>query len=407
MQRVVVTGLGLVSSIGCTKEDAASALRHGNSGLATVAEMREAGLACNVYGPVNGWDRNRVPKRFQQTMSPVAEFAAAAASDALRDARLEPQQFDATRAGVIVGSVFGGISEVSKMHKLLAAGKKSRAGVVGMVKFINSTTSGNLAAMLGMKARAYSVSTNFASGLDNIGHAFELIRHGVIDLAVCGGAEEDCWLQIGPYFENLGVLPTRYNENPTAACRPYDAAHQGVVLSAGSGILLLESLGHAQQRHARPYAEIVGYAAANDGADMFRPTGAGLARAIRQALDDAAENGVHRLDYVNTHGTGTPLGDRVEAAVLRDIVGEGPLVSSTKGLTGHALGAGGALEVVYTLLMMSDGFVAPTANLEKVAPECGGLNHVQTVADCDLNTVMNVSVGMGGFNSSLVLRRRV
>lgn len=404
MPRVVVTGLGLVSSIGSTKEEAAAALRRGESGLVAMPEMKEAGMTCCVYGPVKGWDRNKLPKRCRQTMSPVAGFAATAASDALSDARLDPRQLDPIRGGVIVGSAFGGLSEVSRMHGMLSAGKKSRAGAVGVVKFIGSTTSGNLAAMLGLKGRAYAVSTNFASGIDNVGHAYELIQHGVLDLAVCGAAEEDCRRQLGPYLENMHVLPTGYNEEPAKACRPYDEDRQGAVLSSGAGILVIESLEHARQRNAAAYAEIVGYGSTNDGADLFRPSGDGLARAMRRALGGTAKAGVREIDYVNTHGTGTPTGDRVEAGALRDVVGAGPLISSTKGLTGHALGASGAVEIIYTLLMMSEGFVAPTANLERVDKDCDGLNHVRTLVRRPVNAAMSLGVGLGGFNSCLVLR---
>jgi len=402
-QRVVVTGLGMVSSIGSDKGAVVEALRQGRSGLVALPEMERAGMSCHVYAPVRGWNESKIPKRARQTMAPVAGYAAAAAQDAVRDADLDLGKLNAVRAGAIVGTVFGGVSEVSRMHALLSAGRKSRAGGVGMVKFINSTASGNLAAMLGLKGRAYSVSTSFASGLDNVGHAYELIRQGVLDVAVCGGSEEQCRLQVGPYFENLGVLPKGFNDRPAEACRPYDADRQGVVLSAGAGICVLESLEHAERRSGRIYAEIVAYAATNDGDDMFRPSGEGLARAIRKALAEAAEHGVERIDYVNSHATGTPAGDAIEAAVLRDVIGNGPLVSSTKGLSGHALGAAGSLELTYSLLMMSKGFVAPTANLRSIAPECGGLNHVQTMVRREAAAMMCLSVGIGGFNSCVML----
>ena len=402
MQRVVVTGLGAISSLGSTCAEVTDSLRHSRSGLTSLDGLREAGFSCSVYGPVRSWDAKRVPARARRTRSTVAQYAAVAACDALRDAQLSVDQLDATRTGVIVGTAFGGINELSKMHRLLQAGKKSRAGAVGVAKTMNSGTAGNLAATLGLRGRAYSVSTSFAAGPDNIGHAYEQIKHGMMDVALCGAAEEDCWLQIGAYFDNWGGFPSDYNDRPTEACRPYDLHRQGLVMSAGSGILLIESLEHAQRRNAPVYAEIVGYGSASDGVDMFRPTGQGLTRAIRRASADASEHGVHRLDYINTHGTGTPLGDRVESEVLRDTVGDGPLISSTKGLSGHALGASGALEAVYTLLMLDAGFVAPTANLQTIAVECDGLNHVQTLVERPLETAMSFNVGLGGFNSSLV-----
>jgi 3-oxoacyl-[acyl-carrier-protein] synthase-1 len=337
-------------------------------------------------------------------MSSAAMYAAAAGSDALADAGLDGKQLDFPRAGVVVGTVFGGISEVSKMHKLLTAGKKTRAGAVGVVKFMNSTASGNLAAMLGFKARAYSLSTSFSSGTDCIGHAYELVRHEVMDVVLCGATEEECWSQVGPYFENLGLTPNDYEGDPERACRPYDVKRRGMFMSAGSGILVLESLEHARRRAARGYAEIVAYGSSNDGYDMFAPTGQGLSRAIQQALSEAARNGVDELDYINTHGTGTRFGDVVEAATLRELVGRGPLISSTKGQTGHALGAAGALEAVYTLLMMANHFVAPTANLEEIDPECGGLRHVQEVVEVELRSAMSFNIGLGGTNSSIVWR---
>jgi len=405
IQRVVATGLGAICSLGSTCADIADSLRYGRSGLATLEDMHEAGFSCSVYGPVRGWDPKRVPARADATRSTVAQYAAVAAQDALEDAGLHPDRLDPARTGVIVGTAFGGINELSKMDRLLRAGKRTQVEAVGAAKTMNSGTAGNLAATLGLRGRTYSVSTSFAAGPDNIGHAYEQIKHGIMDVAVCGSAEEDCWLQIGAYFDNWGGLPSDYNDRPTEACRPYDLNRQGLVMSAGSGILLLESLDHARQRGARIRAEIVGYGSANDGADMFRPTGQGLTRAIGQAAAEAATLGVDRLDYINTHGTGTPIGDRVECEVLRETVGEGPLISSTKGLSGHALGASGSLEAVYTLLMLEAGFVAPTANLETIAVECTGLSHVQSVVEQPLRAAMSFNVGLGGFNSALVFGR--
>jgi 3-oxoacyl-[acyl-carrier-protein] synthase-1 len=225
-----------------------------------------------------------------------------------------------------------------------------------------------------------------------------------LDVVLCGATEEECWSQIGPYFENLGLTPTEYEGEPEKACRPYDVKRQGMFMSAGSGILVLESLEHARRRAARVYAEIIAYGSSNDGDDLFAPTGEGLSRAMQQALAGAAQHGVGELDYVNTHGTGTRVGDVVEAATLREVVGAGPFISSTKGQTGHAMGAAGALEAIYTLLMMDNHFVAPTANLEEIDPECGGLRHVQEMVEVQLRSAMSFNVGLGGTNSSIVWR---
>jgi 3-oxoacyl-[acyl-carrier-protein] synthase-1 len=407
MRRVVVTGLGLVSSIGSSTKDALTALTQGNSGLVYMPQMQELGFKCCIYAPVKGWDSTILGKRPKQTMSMVAQYAAGAALEALRDAGLEIDQLQNNRTGIIVGTAFGGLNNLFGMEQLCWVHKKpSRAGVTGLVKYMNSTNSGNLAAYLGARGRTYSVSSSSSSGADNIGHAYELIKFGLQDVCICGAAEEDSWKQIGAYFDNWNGMPTEWNDRPTKACRPYDRDRQGMVMSAGAGIVVLEDFEHARQRGAPIYAEVAGYGAANDGTDMFQPTGKGLARAIRQALDLAVEQGVHHIDYINSHGTGTPLGDRVEVGAARAVFGnEAPLISSTKGLSGHSMGATGAQEVVYTLLMLSNNFAAPTVNLDNISPECSGVSHVQSLIEMELTTAMSLSTGLGGTNSCIILRK--
>lgn len=403
-QRVVVTGMGIVSSIGSTIDEATDALRKGKSGLVGAPQLLQADLRCGVLAPVRGWDRSRVPKKVRMTSSMAASYAMVATLEALERADLDVEVLDSERLSVVVGTAFSGISEVSRMQNLLARRKKSRGGAAGVAKLMNSTASGNLAVMLGAHGRAYSPSTSFATGTDSIGQGYELINQGLADVVVCGATEEECWSEMGAYFENLNLMPTDYNETPERACRPYDSKRQGLVLAAGSGILVLESLQHAQTRGAAIYAEVVGYGSTNDGDNLFHPTGDGLSRALREALDTAAEHGVHEIDYINTHGTGTGVGDVIEASVLREVFGERPFVSSTKGQTGHALGAAGAIEAVLTLIMLSEGFVAPTYNLETIDAECGGFRHVQKLIETRLSAVLSFSVGLGGTNSAVVWR---
>jgi 3-oxoacyl-[acyl-carrier-protein] synthase-1 len=369
-------------------------------------EMQELGFKCCIYAPVKGWDPARVEKRPKKTMSTVAQYAAGAALEALRDAGLEVDQLQNNRTGIIVGTAFGGFNNLFRMEQLCLVHKKpSRAGITGLVKYINSTNSGNLAAYLGVRGRAYSVSSSSSSGTDNIGHAYELIKYGLQDVCVCGAAEEDSWKQVGAYFDNWDGMPKDWNDRPTGACRPYDRDRQGMVMSAGAGIVVLEDLENARRRGATLYAEIVGYGVTNDGTDMFRPTGKGLYRAIRQALDLAAEQGIHHIDYINSHGTGTPLGDRIEVGVIKDVFGsDGPLISSTKGLTGHSMGAAGAQEIVYTVLMLSHNFIAPTVNLDNISQECSGVSHVLSLIEKDLKTVMSLSTGLGGVNSCIIFK---
>jgi len=340
-------------------------------------------------------------------MSDVAKYAAVATLEALEDAKVARDVLQSDRVGVVVGGSFGGISEATRVEQLLTKyGIASRLGGTGVVKFMHSTASGNLAAWLGIQGRAYSICSSSCSGVDNIGHAYELIVHGVLDLCICGASEESSWKQLGGFFENWGGLPSSWNECPERACRPYDRDREGTVFSEGAGILILEALEHAERRGVTPYAEIVGYGAANDGSDMFEPSGEGLTESLRQALAAAKQNGVRRIDYINSHGTGTKLHDALEVKVIQEIFGfPSPFVSSVKGLTGHSMGAAGAVEAVFTLLMLRHGFIAPTTNLEHIAPDCEGISHVQSLMEIPLETVMTFNAGLGGTNACLIFRK--
>ncbi len=405
MNQVVITGLGVVCSLGCEADVVAHALRSGKSGIVAAPELLEYGLSCGVYAPVKDWDAKRTPRKARQTMGDFANYAAAATLDALQDAQLDPAELpDVEKTGIIIGSAFGGINEISKMNQFLSRNKKSRAGAVGVVKMMNSSASGNIATMLGVRGGSYSLSSSFTAGLDNVGHGYEQIKFGTLDVVICGAAEEECWKQIGPSMDRWDAFTTRFNDDPESASRPYDADRDGIVMSAGSGILILESLEHALQRGAQIYSEIIGYGATNDGSDMFRPNGEGLSRAITAALNDAEIPQEAPLDYVNTHGTATRVGDAVETDVLRRALPNTPPVSSVKGQTGHALSACGALEAVYTNLMMRHQFIAPTKNLENVAPDCAGINHVQSMVETEVKTAMCINMGLGGTNSAMIFR---
>jgi 3-oxoacyl-[acyl-carrier-protein] synthase-1 len=406
MHRVVVTGLGIVSPIGNNIKEVFGSLRDGRSGIVFIPEMQELGFKCCLYGPVRDLDTSVIRKKAQQTMSDVAKYATVAALEAFRYAGLDPEDLQTERAGILVGTGLGGISEVTRVEQMMAAHTSlTRAGATGPVKIMNSTVAGNLAAYLGVPGRAYSLSSACCTGPDNIGHAYELLKYGQLDVCLAGAAEEDGWKQVGATFDNSMEMPRSWNDRAAQACRPYDREREGFVLSSGAGIVVLETLEHAKQRGARIYAEIIGYGSSNDGADMFRPTGEGLKRAILQTLKSASKQGVESVDYINTHGTGTHIGDRVEVQVVKDIFGEMPLISSTKGLSGHALGATGAQEVVYTLLMLSHNFVSATANLDNISPECTGVRHVQALQEVVLETVMSFNVGLGGTNACLIFKK--
>lgn len=406
MNRVVVTGLGIISPIGNNKEEVLSSLWHGRSGIVHIPEMLDLGFKCCLYGPVKEPDISSVHNKSRHTMSEVAQYAVLATLEAMDDARLAPEVLQTERAGVVVGTGLSGISEVARVEQMTMKGAKlSRAGATGPVKIMNSSAAGNLAAYFKVNGRVRSVSTACCTGVDNIGHAFNLLQFGAIDICIAGSAEEDSWRHVGAFFDNSGEMPRAANHRPSQACRPYDKDRKGFVLSSGAGILILETLEHAGRRGAKPYGEIVGYGSANDGADMFRPTGEGLREAISQSLDAASAHGVKDIDYINPHGTGTYIGDMVETEVIREVLGKRPFVSSTKGLTGHALGAAGAVEAVFTLLMMAKNFVAHTANLDNIAQECSGIRHVQNRQERPVNTAMAFNSGLGGTNACLVFKK--
>jgi 3-oxoacyl-[acyl-carrier-protein] synthase I len=411
MRRVVITGMGIVSSIGNNQAEVLRSLQESRSGIEFVREMGELGFRCQVAGRVWGLEAAvaKLGKKPLQTMSDVAKYAAVAAQEALEDALISRGVLrdDAEKVGVIVGGSFGGINEVAKAERLLSQYKSpARLGATGSVKIMRSTVSGNLAAWLGVQGRAYSVCSSSCSGTDNIGHAYELIAHGVIDVCICGAAEESCWKQIGGYFENWGGVPFSWNDQPARACRPYDRDRGGTVFSEGAGMLILEALEHAERRAVSPYAEIVGYGAANDGFHMFEPSGEGLRESLQQALAAAKAQGKHRIDYINSHGTGTKLHDVLEVKVIQDIFGSvSPFVSSTKGLAGHSMGAAGAHEAVFSLLMLRHGFIAPTVNLEHIAPDCEGISHVQSPLETSVETALTFNAGLGGTNACLIFSK--
>jgi 3-oxoacyl-[acyl-carrier-protein] synthase I len=407
MKRVVVTGLGVVCAIGNDTSEVLGALREGRSGIDCIRDMRELGFKCWVGGSVKGLEAGRIEKRARQTMSRVALYTACAALEGLEDAKLPRQCLPEMKAGIVVGTSFGGIGEWAQAQMLLEKYRNpSRLGATGLVKGMHSTASGNLAAWLGMQRRAYSLCSSFCAGVDNIGHAAELLARGVLDVCIAGASEESTWRQVGGFFDNWHGMPTSWNDQPTKACRPYDRDRQGFVLSEGAGIVILETLEHAERRGVAPYAEVVGYGSANDGYDMFQPSGDGLRASLQQALTMAKERGVERIDYINSHGTGTRLHDPLEVRVISELFGpRSPHVSSTKPVAGHALGATGAIEAVFTLLMMRHGFIVPTANLDHIADDCQGVRHVQELMEQPVEAAMTLNAGLGGTNACLVFRK--
>jgi 3-oxoacyl-[acyl-carrier-protein] synthase-1 len=406
-RRVVVTGIGIVSSLGSDVSAVDASLRAGRCGIVRSADMERMGFRSRVYAPVAGFDPSVIPRPLRLTASPASLFAMVAAKQAVEGARLTPAELSGGRCGAVIGTCFSGVTEAYTNECILAAGKPpSRAGASTAVKAMNSGPVAHVAVQYGLRGRVFSLSSAFASGVDDIGSAYDLIRRGTQDVMLAGSCEGPTWQLPAIPLDNAQALSSGYNDLPDQACRPYDLKRSGLVLSEGAGVVVLEEATRARARGAPILGEVIGYGSANDGADMFRPSGDGLDLAIGSALAGAAACGAPPIAYIKTHGTGTALGDQVEIAVLRRRFGEGPLVSSTKGYSGHSLGACGAQEAIYALLMLQGGYAVSTRNLQELDPLCAGVRHVPA-GGCALppGPVLMFNVGFGGTNAALVINR--
>jgi 3-oxoacyl-[acyl-carrier-protein] synthase I len=405
MRRVVVTGMGSVSCLGNDTAEAWRSLKEARSGVRIVPEMKALGYKHPVAGLVTQLVTDGISKKSLKTMSEPARYAAVATLEALMHACLPMEMLRSTRAGVVVGTDAGGPNDASAAEELLLSHRSpARLGATPIVRIMNSTAALNLAAWLGVKGRCYSLASACTTGTDSIGHGFDLIRHGVLDQCICGGASGPLVRNVWAFQEAAGATPSGLDGPPEKACRPFDRDRRGMIPSEGAGILLLESLEQAEQRGAPIVAELIGYGSANDGTSMFQPKGPGLMQAVTQALDVAVETrGTVKIDYINPHGAGTRIGDPAEVDVIRKVFGDpSPLVSSTKPLNGHSQGATGAHEAIFSLLMLQHDFVVPTPNLEHVAPDCEGVRHVRSPLVQPLTTVMTFNWGLGGANACLI-----
>jgi 3-oxoacyl-[acyl-carrier-protein] synthase-1 len=406
MNRVVITGLGVVSSIGQGVGEVLESLREGRCGMAYMPEMKELGYRCCVYAPLPDLDTSSVPPALLPNMSTAALLTFLTAQEAIGDAHLSAGDLASPTVGAIIGTGGGCANCVPGVEEAVRSDPES-VDPYAFAKIMNCGHLAILASHWSFQGRCSSLSAACTTGSYNIGYAYELLRYGKAGLDIClaGSAEEDLWRQVGLSADNSVGMPTDYNDRPSEACRPFDRDRQGLVMSAGSGVLVLETLVHAERRGARVYAEIVGYGAANDGEDMFVPSGVGLRHVLRQTLKQAQDAGVGKIDYINPHGAGTPQGDRVEADVLREFFGSAPMVSSTKATSGHAQGGTASQEAVYATLMLHHSFVAPTLNLTNVAPECQGIDHVRFLRETPLHTALTLNSGLGGSNGCLALRK--
>ncbi|MCE8026803.1 beta-ketoacyl-ACP synthase I [Billgrantia aerodenitrificans] len=402
MRRVVVTGLGIVSCLGNDPQAVVEALRNGRSGIRFKEEYAELGFRSHVAGVVDIDLDALIDRKLRRFMGDAAAYAYVSMAQAIEDAGLTPEQVSSERTGLIAGS--GGASSANQVEAADVMREKGlrRVGPYRVTRTMGSTVSACLATPFKIKGVNYSISSACATSAHCIGNAMEQIQLGKQDIVFAGGGEEEHWT-LSCLFDAMGALSTQYNETPEKASRPYDKARDGFVIAGGGGMLVLEELEHAKARGAKIYAELVGYGATSDGHDMVAPSGEGAVRCMRQAM--AGVDG--SIDYINTHGTSTPVGDVAELKAIREVFGDStPPMSSTKSLTGHSLGATGVQETIYSLMMMEHGFIAASANVEELDDQAAGFDIVTSLRDgVSVDRVLSNSFGFGGTNACLVLQR--
>jgi len=402
MKRVVITGLGIVSCLGNNKQSVAESLREGRSGIKFQEEYKQMGLRSQVAGSVDIDLDTHIDRKVKRFMGGAAAYAYISMQQAIDDAGLDETQVSNPRSGMIMGSGGGSPEYQIQAADILREKGIRRVGPYMVTRTMSSTVSACLATPFKIKGVNYSISSACATSTHCIGNAMEQIQLGKQDIVFAGGGEEEHW-GMSMLFDGMGALSSKFNETPESASRPYDAARDGFVISGGGGVLVLEELEHAKARGARIYAELVGYGATSDGVDMVAPSGEGAIRCMQQALAGVDTP----LDYINTHGTSTPVGDIAETGAIKKVFGENiPPFSSSKSLAGHSLGASGAQETIYCLLMMQNNFIQASANVDTLDEQVAGMPLVTKRQDnVELNTVMSNNFGFGGTNASLVLRK--
>ena len=402
MRRVVVTGMGLVSCLGNTRESVTESLRDGKSGISFNQSFEEIGLRSHVCGSVDIDLSEHINRKHLRFMGDAAAYAYVSMQSAIDDAGLSDEQVSSTRTGLIAGS--GGASSaniVLAADKLRDKGVR-RLGPYVVPKTMSSTVSACLATHFGIHGLNYSVTSACATSTHCIGVAMEQIQWDKQDVIFAGGGEEEHW-SLAMMFDAMGALSSKYNDTPTLASRAYDTGRDGFVSAAGGGMLVLEELEHAKARGAKIYAEVVGYGATSDGDNMVAPSGEGAVRCMQQAIATVGSP----IDYVNTHGTSTPVGDIAELDAMREVFGSAvPPFSSSKSLCGHSLGAAGVQEAIHCLLMLENNFMAGSINISELDPKAEGMPVLRESKEApDLNTVMSNNFGFGGTNACIVFRR--
>ena len=402
MKRAVITGLGIVSSIGNNQQEVLASLREGRSGITFSQEFHDSGMRSHVWGNVKLDTTGLIDRKVVRFMNDAAIYAFLSMQEAIADAGLSEEAYQNNpRVGLIAGSGGSSKAQVFGADAMRSPLGLKAVGPYVVTKAIGSAVSACLATPFKIHGVNYSISSACATSAHCIGNAVEQIQLGKQDIVFAGGGEELGW-EMACEFDAMGALSTKYNDDPAKASRTYDANRDGFVIAGGGGMVVVEELEHALARGAHIYAEIVGYGATSDGADMVAPSGEGAVRCMQMAMHGLDTP----IDYLNSHGTSTPVGDVKELGAIREVFGNNsPAISATKAMTGHSLGAAGVQEAIYSLLMLEHGFIAPSINIDEMDEKAEGLNIVTETTERELNTVMSNSFGFGGTNATLVMRK--
>jgi len=401
MKNVVVTGMGIVSCIGSDIQEVLGSLKKGKSGITKNLIYEEMGFRSHISGAINLNLSELIDRKTLRFMSEASGFGYIAAQEALLNASLNLEEMNTSRIGIVAGS--GGASSAAQIEASDVARKRGpkRIGPYAVTKTMGSTVSAILGTTLKLKGVNYSISSACSTSAHCIGHAAELIQLGKQDIIIAGGAEQDHWTS-SSMFDAMGALSSQYNSTPEKASRPFDIDRDGFVIAGGAGMLILEEEEHAIKRNAPIIARLKGYCANSDGYDMVSPSGEGATRCMNEAMEVYGSD----VDYINAHGTSTPVGDIAELGAIKKVFGaNAPIIGSTKSMTGHSLGATGAQEAIYSLLMMRHDFIAPSINIDTLVEEAEGLKISQSMVEQKINAVMSNSFGFGGTNASLIFSK--
>jgi len=401
MKSVVITGMGIVSCIGKDLQEVLDSLKKGKSGISKNVKYEEMGFRSHISGSVNINLADLIDRKTLRFMSEASGFGYIAAQEAITNASINLNEMNLSRIGIVAGS--GGASSAAQIEASDVARERGpkRIGPYAVTKTMGSTVSAILGTTLKLKGVNYSISSACSTSAHCIGHAAELIQLGKQDIIIAGGAEQEHWTS-SSMFDAMGALSSQYNNDPEKASRPFDINRDGFVIAGGSGMLVLEEEEHAIKRNAPIIAKLKGYSANSDGYDMVSPSGEGAQRCMSQAIKEYGSD----VDYINAHGTSTPVGDLAELNAIKEVFGNSaPIIGSTKSMTGHSLGATGAQEAIYSILMMQNDFIAPSININTLVEEAEGLHISQLMMEKKLNAVMSNSFGFGGTNASLIFSK--